>query len=85
MLKAAREETKESSVESVPTFSDTTGMLLRLTVLAREIIVTENVALSRGSSQQGKALRAYVGYVETLRKTRNGGGIGGVTSNWVRE
>ena len=58
MLNAAREEAKEPPEESVPAFSDTTGMLLRLTVLVREIIVTENVALSRGSSQQGKALRA---------------------------
>jgi len=61
MLKEAREETKESLVWSIPVewgFSVTTGMLLRLTVLAREIIVTEKVALSRGSSQQGKALRA---------------------------
>jgi len=42
-------------------------MLLRLTVLAREIIVTEKVALSKGSSQQGKALRAEVACVEMMR------------------
>jgi len=61
MLKAAREEARELSEESIPVeyiFSDSTGILLRLTVFVPEIIVTEKVALSRGSSQQGKALRA---------------------------
>ena len=65
MCKAAREEAKESSEEFLPVFetpSDTTGILLRLTVLTREIIVTEKVAFSRGSSQQGKALLALVAY-----------------------
>ena len=56
-------------------------MLLRLTVFAREIMVTVKVALSRGSSQQGKALRAEVAYVETMRGVRDRGDAGGVTSN----
>ena len=47
-------------------------MLLRLTVLARDIMVTEKVALSRGSSQQGKALRAEVAYVETMGERGEG-------------
>ena len=49
MHRAEREEAKESSVEPVPAeqgSSDTTGMLLRLTVLARETMLTEKVALS---------------------------------------
>lgn len=37
------------------------GMFDRLTVPAREIMVTAKVALRRGSSQQGIALRANVG------------------------
>lgn len=43
--------------------SETAGILLRLTVSARDINVTANVALRRGSSQQGKARRAEVGCV----------------------
>jgi hypothetical protein len=42
--------------------SDSAGMLLILTVSDREIIVIVHVALSSGSSQQGKAARASVGY-----------------------
>jgi hypothetical protein len=42
--------------------SEMTGMLLRLTVSAREIRVIPNVALSIGSSQQGNARLAAVGY-----------------------
>jgi hypothetical protein len=38
------------------------GMLLKLTVSLREISVIPKVALSSGSSQQGKALLAAVGY-----------------------
>lgn len=41
--------------------SSTAGMLLKETVSSREIKVTEKVAFNRGSSQQGKALRAAVG------------------------
>jgi hypothetical protein len=41
------------------------GMLLRLTVSAREIIDMANVAFKRGSSQQGKARLAAVGCVIT--------------------
>lgn len=37
-------------------------MLLRLTVSAREMRVMLKVAFSAGSSQQGKARRAAVGY-----------------------
>lgn len=44
------------------TSSEVVGMLLRLVVPTREIKVTPKVALSRGSSQQGKARRAAVGY-----------------------
>lgn len=44
------------------TSSETAGMLLRLVVLPREIRVTAYVALSNGSSQQGNARRAAVGY-----------------------
>ena len=43
------------------TSSEVAGMLLRLTVSAREIIDTENVAFKRGSSQQGKPRLAAVG------------------------
>jgi len=42
-------------------------MLLRFTVLVREIIVTEKVALSKGSSQHGKALLAEVACTEVMR------------------
>lgn len=44
------------------TFSEIAGMLLKLTVLSREIKVTAKVALRRGSSQEGNALLADVGY-----------------------
>ena len=56
-------------------------MLLRFTVLARDIMVMEKVAFSRGSSQQGKALLAEVDYVEVLRGLRGGKETTGVTSN----
>lgn len=46
-------------------FSDDTGMLLKLTVSAREIMVIANVALSRGSSQQGNARLAAVAWYKT--------------------
>ena len=39
-----------------------TGMLLRLTVSTREIKEILKVAFNRGSSQQGKARRAAVGW-----------------------
>jgi hypothetical protein len=35
--------------------------------LAREIMVTVKVDFSRGSSQQGKALLAYVAWVKAVR------------------
>jgi len=57
-----------------------------LTVFSREIIVTEKVALSRGSSQQGKALRAEVAYMKVIvREVKGREGVAGATSNWVRE
>lgn len=43
------------------TFSEIEGMLLKFTVSLRETMVTAKVALSAGSSQQGKARRAAVG------------------------
>ena len=51
-----------SSSEVVNGFSETTGILLRLTVSVREIRVMSYVALRAGSSQQGKAFLAEVGY-----------------------
>jgi hypothetical protein len=39
------------------------GILLKLTVSAREIIDMANVDFRRGSSQQGKARLAAVGWV----------------------
>jgi len=55
-------------------------------VFSREIIVTEKVALSRGSSQQGKALRAEVAYMKVIvREVKGREGVAGATSNWVRE
>lgn len=42
--------------------SEMAGILLRLTVSARDTSVTANVAFSRGSSQQGNARRAAVGF-----------------------
>lgn len=44
--------------------SEMAGMLLRLIVPSRDIIVTANVALSKGSSQHGKTRRAAVGFLE---------------------
>ena len=41
-----------------------TGILFKLTVPVREMRVVANVALRAGSSQQGKACRAAVGYAE---------------------
>jgi hypothetical protein len=53
--------------------SETIGILLRLTVLSREIMVIANVALSKGSSQHGNARRAAVGYnpISTLSFQRS--------------
>jgi len=48
----------------VMTSSEIEDMLLRLVVSAREMRVIPNVALRRGSSQQGNARRAAVGYNE---------------------
>lgn len=48
------------------TSSEIAGMLLRLTEFTRETSVTANVALSSGSSQQGNARRAAVGYTGEL-------------------
>ena len=42
--------------------SEAMGMLLMFTVSFREIIVMAKVALNPGSSQQGKARRAAVGW-----------------------
>jgi len=50
-----------SSGEVVKGFSETTCILLRLTVSAREMRVMSYVALRAGSSQEGKALLAEVG------------------------
>lgn len=49
--------------------SEMTGMLLKLTVSARDTMLTANVAFNNGSSKQGNARRAAVGY-ETLGSTR---------------
>lgn len=56
-------------------------MLLRFTVLAREIIVTVKFALSRGSSQQGKARLAWVAYRTAVRGVKDGWDIAKATSN----
>ena len=45
-------------------------MLDRLTVPARDTSVTANVALSAGSSQQGSAPRAEVGWQTRRTRTR---------------
>jgi len=50
-----------SSEEVVNGFSETMGILLRLTVSVREIRVMSYVALRAGSSQPGKAFLAAVG------------------------
>jgi len=47
--------------EGVNGFSETTGILLRLYVSAREMRVMSYVALRAGSSQEGKAFLAEVG------------------------
>jgi len=65
--------------------SEMADMLLRLTVSARDMSETAKVALSKGSSQQGNARRAEVGYVLTVStrvKLLDYQDI--VTSNWVR-
>lgn len=49
-------------------FSDDTDILLRLTVSARDIKVMAKVALSSGSSQQGNARLAAVGWHKTKNK-----------------
>lgn len=41
------------------------GILFKLTVFFREIMVTANVAFVAGSSQQGKARLAAVGCIDT--------------------
>jgi hypothetical protein len=53
-----------SSSEVVNGFSETTGILPRLTVSVREMRVISYVALRAGSSQPGKALLAAVGWGE---------------------
>lgn len=52
----------ETTVLSSMGSSESTDMLLKLTVSARDIIVMEYVAFRRGSSQQGKVRRAAVGF-----------------------
>jgi len=52
---------ESSSGDVVNGFSETTGILLRLTVSAREMRVMSYVAFRAGSSQQGKAFLAVVG------------------------
>jgi hypothetical protein len=47
--------------------SEMAGMLLRLIVSARDMRVMAKVALSRGSSQQGNARRAEIGYAKIAR------------------
>ncbi len=54
-----------STLSGLYTSSEMAGMLLRLTELTRETRVTAKVALRRGSSQQGNALLAAVGYSRT--------------------
>ena len=44
--------------------SEIAGMLLKLTVSARDIKVMAKVALRSGSSQQGKARLAAVGFMQ---------------------
>jgi hypothetical protein len=50
------------SVSALQTISEAIDMLLKLTVSARDIIVMAKVAFNRGSSQQGNARRAAVGF-----------------------
>jgi hypothetical protein len=54
----------DAFVAGVKFSSEMAGMLLRLTVSARDMRVMAKVALSRGSSQQGNARRAEVGYAK---------------------
>jgi hypothetical protein len=58
---------KRASVNlSATAASERAGMLERLTVPFRDTSVTEKVALRSGSSQQGRARRASVGYERTM-------------------
>ena len=51
-----------STLSGLYTSSDIAGILLKLTEFTQETSVTATVALRRGSSQHGNALRAAVGY-----------------------
>ena len=58
---------KRASVSlSTTATSERAGILERLTVPFRDMSVTEKVALRSGSSQQGKARRASVGYEKIM-------------------
>lgn len=58
---------KRASVNlSATATSERAGILERLTVPFRDMSVTEKVALRSGSSQQGRARRASVGYEKTM-------------------
>jgi hypothetical protein len=70
-LKAALRS--RSTPAAAYTCSEMTFMLDRLMVLSREIMVSANVAFSAGSSQQGKARRAAVGYVQSKHDERTVG------------
>lgn len=70
--RSARGVFSPNNVFTVYTSSEIAGILLRLTVSARDIMVTEKVALSKGSSQQGNARRAAVGFSKRPSESRIG-------------
>ena len=55
-----------STLSGLYTSSEIAGMLLKLTEFTLETSVTATVALRRGSSQHGNALRAAVGYESSV-------------------